>query len=107
MKEAIIGTRQEAAALSKDSKTLLCPVLPSLLARHNTGCRSGQEWRNKGVASHKAGDKATSSRPSFPRRPAGGATAASKPATPGKENARKNATSPAAVKPPAKAAGDP
>jgi hypothetical protein len=104
VKAAIIGARQEAAALSKDGKTLLGPVLPRLLARHNTGSKSGQEWRNKGVASHKAGDKATSSRPSFPRRVP---TAARKPAASGKENARKNATSPAAAKPPAKAAGDP
>ena len=98
MKAAIVAARQEAAALSKDGKTLLGPVLPRLLARHNTGSKGGQEWRNKGVASHKAGDRAAGARPFTPRRPPGGASTARRPAATGKENARKNASSPAAAK---------
>jgi hypothetical protein len=37
VKAAIVAARQEAAALSKDGKTLLGPILPRLLARHTNG----------------------------------------------------------------------
>ncbi len=94
---AIVAARQETAALSKDGKTLLGPVLPRLLPCHNAGGnRPGQEWRTKGATGNKGGDKPPASRAfhavSRPLRgkPSGAAC---------KENRGKNATSPPAQKP--------
>ena len=62
VKAAIIGARQEAAGLSKDGKSLLGPVLPRLLARHNAGRGGGgvhprtNPWRGgSGGAGHRGG----------------------------------------------------
>ena len=106
VKAAIVAARQEAAALSKDGKTLLGPVLPRLLARHHNGRNT--EWRPKGPHSQKGGDKPPGSRAfSAARRNFRGG----KPhGASGKENRGKNATTPPAAKPSpaaAKAAGEP
>ena len=42
VKVAIIVARQEALDLAKDGKTLLGPVLPVLLARHDKGSLGGK-----------------------------------------------------------------
>ena len=106
VKAAIVAARQEAAALSKDGKTLLGPILPRLMARHNHS--KGQEWRSKSTIGNKGGDKPPVNRHSFIRRaraPSGGAR---KPGVTGKENVRnKSATSPASGKPAAAAAAGP
>ena len=49
MKATIVAARQESVALSKDSKTLLGPVLPRLLARHHSN-KGGVDRRNGGGA---------------------------------------------------------
>ncbi len=53
MKAAIVAARQEAAALSKDGKTLLGPILPRLMALHNHG--KGPEWRTKSATCNSTG----------------------------------------------------
>ena len=105
VKAAIVAARQEAAALSKDGKTLLGPVLPRLLVRHNNG--RGGDGYNRGAAGPKAGDRPPGARAFTPRRPPFGAHAARKPGGAGKENRNKNAASAAAAaKPTAKPAAD-
>ena len=95
VKAAIVAARQETAALSKDGKTLLGPVLPRLQARHHNGKHA--EWRPKGPHSHKGGDKPpgarvfTAARRNFRGGKPHGAS--------GKENRGKNATTPPAAKP--------
>ena len=107
VKAAIVAARQETAALSKDGKTLLGPVLPRLQARHHNG--KNTEWRPKGPHSYKGGDKPPGSRAftSARRNHRGGG----KPhGASGKENRGKNAATPPAAKPSpaaAKPAGDP
>ena len=110
MKAAIVAARQETVALSKDGKTLLGPVLPRLQARYNNGKGQG-DWRGaKGNAGPKGGDKSPSDRASNGRgsfnRGRGGGGWRGKSQAPGKENARRNAASPAAPKPPPKPAAD-
>jgi hypothetical protein len=102
VKAAIVAARQESAALSKDGKTSLGPVLPRLLARHHNGQGKNAEWRNKGPSHNKGGDKP---------RPTGFFAArrnnsrGGKPnGAPGKENRGKNAATPPAQKPGAAAA---
>jgi hypothetical protein len=111
VKAAIIAARQESAALSKDGKTLLGPVLPRLQARHNgTRGKGNQEWRPKDTTGYRGGGKPFGDRQSGGRnsgqRPGGGRER--RPHNRGKENARnKNAASPPAPKGGAKPASDP
>ena len=101
VKAAIVAARQESAALSKDGKTLLGPVLPRLLARHHNGHGKNAEWRNKGPIHNKGGDKPRPTGFFAARRNnrGGKPTGAS-----GKENSGKNAATPPAQKPGAAAA---
>ena len=102
VRAAIAAARQEAAALSKDGKTLLGPILPRLLARHNGGRGNEAPWRSKGTSGPRTGDKPPGARVFTPRRNHPGTPGARKTGAPGKENRQRNAASaPAAAKPPA------
>jgi hypothetical protein len=97
VKAAIVAARQEAAALSKDGKTLLGPILPRLMARHNHS--KGPEWRSKSTIGNKGGDKPPVNRHSFIRRARPPSNGNRKPGVTGKENVRaKSAASPASGK---------
>ncbi len=106
MKAAIAAARQETAALSKDCKTLLCPILPRLLARHNAGTARGA----RNGAAGRGGDKQPAFRaftPGSRSAPTGAARSRGR-GGPGKENRNKNAAASAAalaakpvIKPPA------
>ena len=107
VKAAIVAARQEAAALSKDGKTLLGPVLPRLMVRHDHG-KGSQDWRSKSIPSGRGGDKPPGSRAFVTRRAPASSTGARKPGATGKENTRnKSATSSASAKPAAAAAAAP
>jgi hypothetical protein len=100
VKVVIVAARQEAAALSKDGKTLLGPILPRLLARHTNG--KGGDWRNKSAVGLTTGVRPLGAKMFAPRRPPFGALAAhrSPAGGAGKENRNKNAASaPAAARP--------
>jgi hypothetical protein len=96
VKAAIAAARQEAAALSKDGKTLLGPILPRLLARHGLN----SDWRNKGTVGPKTTDRNPRAKTFTPRRPPAGALAVRKAGGANKENRNRNAASaPPAPKP--------
>ena len=101
VKAAIVAARQEAAALSKDGKTLLGPVLPRLLARQNHG--KSPEWRSKGATSNSHGGQ-QARRATFARRTHASPTGARKPGATGKEHARGKGPGAAAGAKPAAAA---
>ena len=107
VKAAIAAARQETAALSKDGKTLLGPILPRLLARHNAGSARGA----RNGAAGRGGDKPPAFRaftPGSRSAPTGAARGRGR-GVPGKENRNKNAVASAAAlaaKPAVKPPGD-
>ncbi len=93
-----VAARQEAAALSKDGKRLLGPVLPRLLARHTNG--KGSDLRSRGSVGPTTCVRPPGARAFNPRRPPFGALAARKSGGSGTENRKKNtASAPAATRP--------
>ncbi len=102
VKAAIVAARQEAAALSKDGKTLLGPVLPRLMARHGHG--KNPDWHTKGAAGNSHGGQ-QARRATFARRTHASPAGARKPGAASKEHARgKGPGTSASTKPAAAAA---